>query len=241
MPDGTLAGAFAHRGLWRADGPPENSMAAFRAAAEAGVGIELDVQLSEDGVPVVFHDPMLERMTDALGPIWSQPLETLSGLTLAGSSETIPTLGAVAQALPRGLPVLVELKASPGDPLDYLRAVDLALFGAPIDAAVMSFTDSLNIAAQTLMPHRQRGLLVAPSETDAPAAHHKAHQKAKALGCRFLAVRHEDVDRFAAPEGVADPLPIHVWTVDTDAALHAVRGKAAGIIFEHIDPALVTG
>ena len=39
---------YAHRGLW-GKGVPENSLAAFRAAAEAGFGIELDVQLSKDG------------------------------------------------------------------------------------------------------------------------------------------------------------------------------------------------
>ena len=48
---------FAHRGLHSRDrSVPENSLKAFDLAAEAGYGIELDVQLSKDGQVVVFHD-----------------------------------------------------------------------------------------------------------------------------------------------------------------------------------------
>ena len=48
---------YAHRGLYDNDSKvPENSMTAFCKAVEAGYGIELDVQLSKDNIPVVFHD-----------------------------------------------------------------------------------------------------------------------------------------------------------------------------------------
>ncbi|MBF1041316.1 MAG: hypothetical protein HXK92_06675, partial [Lachnospiraceae bacterium] len=54
---------YAHRGLFdHSAGIPENSLAAFRRAVDAGYGIELDVQLTADGVPVVFHDGTLARM-----------------------------------------------------------------------------------------------------------------------------------------------------------------------------------
>ncbi len=53
--------AYAHRGLWDA-GAPENSLAAFEAARAAQIGVELDVRLTSDNVPVVFHDAGLERM-----------------------------------------------------------------------------------------------------------------------------------------------------------------------------------
>ena len=52
---------FAHRGL-HGDGIPENSLAAFRRACEAGYGIELDVHLTADEKLVVFHDDTLSRM-----------------------------------------------------------------------------------------------------------------------------------------------------------------------------------
>ena len=53
---------YAHRGLWGGRRVPENSAAAFHAARTQGVGAELDVRLSSDGMPFVFHDATLERM-----------------------------------------------------------------------------------------------------------------------------------------------------------------------------------
>ena len=51
----------AHRGLHTKDKTvPENSLPAFRTAAEAGYGVELDIQLSRDGQVVVFHDDTLD-------------------------------------------------------------------------------------------------------------------------------------------------------------------------------------
>ncbi len=210
-------------------------MAAFEAAAAQGVGIELDVQLSRDGVPVVFHDPMLERMTEASGALWDHDADALTGLRLAGTGERIPMLSRVARQLPAGLPVLVELKPGPGDPLDYLRAVELALFGTGIDAALMSFTPALNAAASTVLPDRRRGLLVAPGAKDRPAAVETAHT----MGACFLAVRHEQAADYAGLVG--DRLGLYAWTVDSPAALAAAKPAATAIIFEHLDPGLVSG
>jgi glycerophosphoryl diester phosphodiesterase len=53
---------FAHRGV--AQAAPENTLGAFEAAAALGLeGIELDLHLSRDGVPVVIHDDNLTRLT----------------------------------------------------------------------------------------------------------------------------------------------------------------------------------
>ena len=61
--------AYAHRGLWTADGLTENSLEALLAAAENGLGIEFDVRPAADGVPIIFHDPVLERMTGEAGAV----------------------------------------------------------------------------------------------------------------------------------------------------------------------------
>ena len=59
---------IAHRGYHDLTlGRPENSLAAVRAAAEAGFTIECDLQVTASGVPVVFHDPDLKRMTNKRG------------------------------------------------------------------------------------------------------------------------------------------------------------------------------
>jgi glycerophosphoryl diester phosphodiesterase len=59
---------YAHRG--GAALAPENTMAAFeRGIAEGADGLEFDVRLSRDGIPVVHHDPVLERTTNGRGPV----------------------------------------------------------------------------------------------------------------------------------------------------------------------------
>ena len=62
---------YAHRGLFDNDtAAPENSLAAIRKAVAAGYGIEFDVQLSKDDIPVVFHDGTLKRMCGVHGNVW---------------------------------------------------------------------------------------------------------------------------------------------------------------------------
>ncbi|MGZ6049584.1 MAG: glycerophosphodiester phosphodiesterase family protein, partial [Phenylobacterium sp.] len=90
--DRLFAPAIAHRGLWRPDEAPENSLAAFQAACAAGYGIELDVQLSADGEAMVFHDEDLERMTGVPGRFSDRTTTELAELRLKGSDERIPTL-----------------------------------------------------------------------------------------------------------------------------------------------------
>src|SRR5512134_1609461 len=88
---------WAHRGASAA--APENTMAAFRAAEAAGAdGIELDVHLSRDGVPVVIHDATLERTTTGTGRVAARSVAALQSLD-AGSwfaphfaDEVLPTL-----------------------------------------------------------------------------------------------------------------------------------------------------
>ena len=74
---------IAHRGL--TSGAPENTVAAFRAAAEAGAdGVELDVRLSRDGEVVVLHDHGLERTTNGTGPAARRSLAEMKRLDIRG-------------------------------------------------------------------------------------------------------------------------------------------------------------
>lgn len=75
--------AFAHRG---ADPERENTMAAFERAVELGYRyLEIDVRTAADGTLVVFHDEMLDRVTDGSGPLSSKTWEELSRLRVIGS------------------------------------------------------------------------------------------------------------------------------------------------------------
>ncbi len=85
-------------------------MAAFAAAAERGLGIELDVQGSGDGLPVVFHDWELDRMTQETGPAARRSAAMLGSVALAGTAETIPDLPQVLRLVAGRVPLLIEVK-----------------------------------------------------------------------------------------------------------------------------------
>lgn len=103
---------YAHRGLHdNATEAPENSMEAFRRAAEQGYGIEMDIQLSRDGVPVVFHDFTLERICGKKGKVCDYTWQELRRFQLCGSKETIPAFEEVLKMVDGRVPLIVELKA----------------------------------------------------------------------------------------------------------------------------------
>ncbi|HLO49025.1 MAG TPA: glycerophosphodiester phosphodiesterase family protein [Kamptonema sp.] len=90
---------IAHRGFSAI--APENTLAAFDLAIKQGANsIEFDVQLSADGVPVIFHDVTLDRITKTSGKVRDKTLEELKMLDVGTwfsdrfSGERIPTLQA---------------------------------------------------------------------------------------------------------------------------------------------------
>lgn len=102
---------YAHRGLFdNKSDAPENSLAAFRLAVENGYGIEMDVQLSKDGIPVVFHDASLKRMCGVDGKVWEYTLAELQQMKLASSNETIPTFADVLDTIAGKVPLIIEYK-----------------------------------------------------------------------------------------------------------------------------------
>ena len=101
--------AYAHRGL-HGDGIPENSMAAFRAALDAGYGIELDIHLLKDGSLAVIHDSNLRRTTGCDGRIEDLTADDLTNYRLEGTEETIPTFRELLELYAGKAPLIIELK-----------------------------------------------------------------------------------------------------------------------------------
>lgn len=98
---------LAHRGDWRHG--PENSIAAFLAALEVPGcdGVELDVRMSRDGVPVCYHDETLRRLHRIDRPVADLGVDELGDLGIA-------TLESALNAIPRRAFLDVELKGDPG-------------------------------------------------------------------------------------------------------------------------------
>ena len=102
---------YAHRGIHNNKSEvPENSLMAFKLAVENGYGIELDVQITKDLVPVVFHDYNLKRACKIDKKISDLNYEELQDYRLFKSQERIPTFHEVLECIDGKVPIIVELK-----------------------------------------------------------------------------------------------------------------------------------
>lgn len=160
---------MAHRGL--SSQAPENTLAAFSKAIEFGcTWIELDVQLTVDGIPVVFHDETLERCTSGSGKVTAMTCAQIrrfsagEWFSAAFHNEMVPTLEEVLTlVLAHSIKVNIELKPYPGDDVIALcQAVTEVIHRVGI-ASEQVLVSSFNVSAlQTLhrlLPECQRGLL----------------------------------------------------------------------------------
>lgn len=108
-PPWLTARPLAHRGL-HGEGLPENSLAAIKAAIDAGYPVEIDVQVSADGAAVVFHDWNLQRLTGLDARVVNKTTRELAELRLPGGGEKIPLLQDVLALVNGQQPVVIEIK-----------------------------------------------------------------------------------------------------------------------------------
>lgn len=104
---------IAHRGLHDVPGisdAPENSLAAFRAAAEAGYMIETDIHVTLDGEVIVFHDDSFRRMCGVDRTPESMTLAQIRTLRLSGTEHAVPTLQECLNTVAGKVPLLIEFK-----------------------------------------------------------------------------------------------------------------------------------
>lgn len=101
---------IAHRGL-HDENTPENSLSAIQKAIDHGYAIECDIQASLEGIPMVFHDASLKRMTGLDAMIYHIPQEELSQLSLKEKNDKIPSLLEVLNFVDGAVPLLIEIKS----------------------------------------------------------------------------------------------------------------------------------
>lgn len=123
---------IAHRGY--AGIAPENTIGAIVQAAdhEPTMMVEIDVQPAACGTPVVIHDDRLDGdrdgrpLTDGSGLVREATLDTLAETHVLGTSETVPTLAAVLNAIPPTIGLNIELKHPGTDGLRFAESLDPA-------------------------------------------------------------------------------------------------------------------
>lgn len=214
---------LAHRGDWRRG--PENTLAAFRAAlaVPACDGLEFDVRVSADGVPIVLHDETLGRVQGR--PERADAL-TASELERAG----VPTLAAALDAVTGDAFLDVELKGAHG------RAVVevLAAGRGPSfpNAVVSSFeTDTLDRIGR-LVPAWPRWLNTEDLSAETVAT-------AQDLGCRGIAAEWRVIDRGSAARVRAAGLDLAAWTVRRRPTFDRLAGL--GVIAVCVEAAALDG
>lgn len=107
---------YTHRGFHKEKHvAPENSLAAFSLAVQNNFGIEFDVQLSKDGIPVIFHDFNLNRVCGIDKNVNELTFNELRKLNLFDSKEKIPHLKELLDLVNGQVPLIVEIKSSSND------------------------------------------------------------------------------------------------------------------------------
>ena len=159
---------FAHRGV--RSQAPENTLSAFQLAADLGAdGVELDVRLSADSVPVVIHDERVDHLTDGSGYVADLLLARLKELDAGVSfgpqyaGTRIPTLREVFEAFGDRLLLNVELKpCAVGARLAELVAGMVISHGLAGTVLVSSFSRPLLDRVREVAPEIGLGYLFSP-------------------------------------------------------------------------------
>ena len=228
---------IAHRGLHGIDAP-ENSLAAFGKAIEAGFPIEIDVRPIDDGTVVVFHDDKLTRMTDLDGYVCNMTRSDIEKVRLRNSDERIPTFKEVLEFVDGRTPLLIEIKNdSTVGPLER-DTLDL-LSSYKGDYAVQSFNPYSMEFFKKNAPQIPRGQL-------------SCFFDKKDLGFfkRFVLKRLK-MNKVSSPDFISynhanlpnkyvtkTKLPTLAWTVRSNAEMEKCLPYCDNIIFENFIPVI---
>ncbi|GAB3158997.1 hypothetical protein GCM10027059_04620 [Myceligenerans halotolerans] len=169
----TRPAVVAHRG--NSSVAPQNTLAAIEAACRAGAdAVEIDLQRTADGTPVVIHDDVVDETTDGHGAVADLRLDELRALDAgrwfgpAWAGQRVPLFTEVLEILGRypSTHLLLELKDVWG-PAE-VRSVAEAIREAGVDERVLvqSFWPDTVAAARDVAPHLERGLLLAYEPPD---------------------------------------------------------------------------
>jgi glycerophosphoryl diester phosphodiesterase len=242
MRDWLTACPIAHRGLHdAASGTIENTPSAFRAAIDAGYGIECDLQISADGEAMVYHDDALGRLTDGAGRLDAMTAAALRRIAFKSTADRMLTLGELCDLVAGRATLLIELKGRfAGDTRLAARTAEvLAGCGGPV--AAMSFDPGLMAALRSLAPKLAIGLVAMRRDAGAPSTAKMSAlryaRQALAARLEFLAYRVQDLT--TAPPLIARNLlrwPVLTWTVRTNADRARAARYADQIIFEGFRP-----
>jgi glycerophosphoryl diester phosphodiesterase len=231
---------FAHRGF--ALEAPENTLLAFAHALALGIThLETDVHASADGVAMIAHDPVLDRVADQQGRVEALTVRELAKLNL-GHDQHMPTLTEALEAFPEAR-FNIDLKASEAV-VPAVKAIREA--GAQDRVLLTSFSESRRRRAVSLLPGvatsasgpRFATALVASVVRGGPAVQsalrglHAVQIPVRALG--LTTVTPARIRAFHAA-GVE----VHVWTINDATQMRELLALGVdGLVTDRADLAL---
>ena len=240
---------IAHRGLHdRGRGIIENTASAFAAAIEKGYAIECDVQLSRDGIPMIFHDDDLDRLTGVEGPVNARTMAELASYKLLDSAagDTPQRFTEfLAQIGGRAL-LQIELKQQPNQAATEVLAQTVmdALKGYRGPVTIESFDPKLLIEVRKRGATMPLGIVTYGydepdwdshlSDSTKFVLRHLLHYPMSRFD--FISCREVSLDLPAVRLFRSLGVPVTAWTIKTPAAAMAVIGRADQIVFEGFEP-----
>ncbi|KAF0176236.1 MAG: glycerophosphoryl diester phosphodiesterase [Rhodobacteraceae bacterium] len=244
LPAAFLRVPLAHRAYHdRSQHRPENSPGAVKAAIAAGYGIEIDLQLSSDGVAMVFHDEALDRLTNATGLLCDHTAATLSQIPLRDSDDSIPTLTEILALIAGQVPLLIELKdqtdsmSETDGRLEAATAAALTTYPGPV--AVMSFNPHAIARMARLAPQTPRGLTTSAYDpTDWAPLSPQTCDRLRLIPdydrtqSSFISHEAADLTRPRVAELKSQGAAILCWTIRNREAEAKAREVAQNITFE---------
>jgi glycerophosphoryl diester phosphodiesterase len=226
----------AHRGLH--DGNKlvwENTLAAFSAAIRHGYPIECDLHLTSDGVPVVFHDSPLKRLTGEEGHARELTARQMQELHVGGTRERVPAFDEMLAHVGGKVPLVIELKGDDGHDGGLVKAVGKSLSKYRGKAAIMSFDHHL-IRQFAMHAPGVPGGLTAEGVKDPEI---EAHFSMLAHGISFVSYSvHHLPNRFVSTVRSKLKMPVITWTVRNQSDLAKTYAEADQATFELMDPHL---
>jgi glycerophosphoryl diester phosphodiesterase len=223
--EGSEFTAFAHRG--GALETAENTMDAFEHAVGLGYRyIETDVQLSADGIVVVFHDDRLDRLTDLEGRIADHPWEVLSRTKVHGTG-FIPRLSDVLAAWPQvhfNIDAKTDDVAAPLCSIARLDNLDRFCLASDNDRRIAYIRSELGPRVCTAAASREAARFLLPPLLGLPPGHCDAdclQIPPRSMGLPLLTARQLNC---AAEAGKA----VHIWTIDDEREMEGLVDLGGG-------------
>jgi glycerophosphoryl diester phosphodiesterase len=243
---------IAHRGS--SYHSPENTIAAFRAAIEAGAdGIEFDVRLAKNDTPVVFHDRTLKRVAGSNAEVAELDAAELASVSIGGwfnrmnpakaddlfGGEGVPTLGdTLAYLKPFEGRIYVELKCKEADARRTAECVaaEIARRAPAANLVVKSFKLGAISRVRQLLPGVRTAALFAPKIRNVLRKQKYLVDIASDLGTEEISLHYSLATRKLVAKALERGMQVAVWTADNPRWVKRARELGIGSIITN-DPA----